>query len=153
MKIITPAFDHAMLIIRQLTLAHWEEVGFREGNLELDLNEEVYANMEREGHARFYMAYEGEEVAGYVSMLASPMIQHKGVVQAVTDSFYVVPKYRGAGVLKLLLETVEKDCRACGIAFLAIGFPPERARATGKFLERMGYTPREISYSKYLGES
>lgn len=152
MRIEIITFNKAMQIMRQLTLAHWDEVGFKEGNLELNLDEEVYATMESAGNARFYIAYDGDVVAGYISILASTMVQHKDVMQAVTDSFYVVPEYRGAGVLQKLIEYIEQDCITHGITFLAIAFPPERARATGKFLKRMGYAPREITYSKYLGE-
>ncbi len=152
MEIKVVSFDTLCETMGQEMLHHWEEVGFKEGNLDLDLDIEIYHQAEQTGHARFYMVYQDDIAIGYASVLSSHMIQHKEQHQAVTDSYYVVPKYRGQGVFPKLVDYIEEDCRKCGISYFAIAFPPERSKATSKLLERKGYFKREITYSKYLGE-
>lgn len=130
------------------TQDHWNEVPFGDYKLTLDLNDNIYENAEREGHARFYVAYIGRNAVAYMSIFASEMSQHKGIQLAVTDSFYVVPEYRKDGIFGKLLAYVEQDIKSLGIRFLTIGHNPQYKGKTPDLLLSEGYSVTEVSYTK-----
>ncbi len=130
------------------TQDHWNEVPFGNYNLTLDLNDNIYENAERGGHARFYVAYVGRNAVAYMSIFASEMSQHKGIMCAVTDSYYVVPEYRKDGIFGKLLTFVEQDIKSLGIRFLTIGHNPQYKGKTPDLLLSEGYSVTEIAYTK-----
>lgn len=130
--------------------AHWEEVPFGSFEMPLKLKTDIYHKAEAEGHARFYMAWEGAKPVAYMSVFASEMCQHEGVYQAVTDAYYVAPEYRKGGVFGKLLAFVEQDLSSYGIRFLTVGVNPNYKGSTSKFLLASGYEVTEVSHTKEL---
>ena len=133
---------------RQATQDHFTEVPFGDYNLSLELNDAIYENAEREGHARFYVAFLGRDPVAYMSVFASEMSQHKGIMCAVTDSYYVVPEYRKDGIFGKLLAHVEQDIKSLGIRFLTIGHNPQYKGKTPELLLSEGYSVTEVAYTK-----
>ena len=131
---------------------HLEEVPFGDYQLELDLCDDVYDYTEKVGHCKCYAAFVDNEYAGYMIVMASEMIHHRGTKQAVTDSFYVAPAYRSSGVFQVLLEKVEQDLRSNNIRFLTVGLNPNMPHFTQMSLGmyKKGYQHTEYSVTKEL---
>lgn len=129
---------------------HWDEVPFGPYHMPLNLDHESYMAAEDEGYARYYLVYVEDTAVAYMSIFATPMIQHKGELSAVTDAFYVAPDYRNGGVFGKLLEFVEQDLKACGIRFFTVGTNPMYKGKTGQFLDHVGYCKTEVQYTKEL---
>ena len=130
--------------------AHWKEVPFGPYHMPLNLDHESYVSAEEGGYARFYLVYVEDKAVAYMSVFATPMIQHKGELQAVTDAFYVAPDYRKSGVFGRLLEFVEQDLKAQGIRFFSVGTNPMYKGKTEQFLDHVGYCKTEVNYAKEL---
>lgn len=131
---------------------HLEEVPFGDYKLELDLVHEVYDYSVQTGYCHCYAAFVDGDYAGYMVVMASEMIHHRGTVQAVTDSFYISPEYRNSGAFKTLLEYVENDLRSNGIRFLTVGLNPNMhnfKRMMGMMCH-LDYTHTEYSVTKEL---
>ena len=141
-------FDELIECMKVATESHWAEVPFGDYNLDLELNEAIYHNAEREGHARFYVAFLGRDPVAYMSIFASEMSQHKGIMCAVTDAYYVKPEYRKDGIFGKLLAHVEQDIKSLGIRFLTIGHNPQYKGKTPELLLSEGYSLTEVSYTK-----
>jgi GNAT superfamily N-acetyltransferase len=137
-----------MRLINNLPEDHWDEVPFGSFQLELDLVDEVYEYSEQSGYARFYVSMIDTTCVGYMILLASEMLHHRGVIQATTDCFYVAPEYRESSVFKELLEYVENDLRAEGIRFLTVGLNPNFPSKLDKYLSTQGYEVTEVSMTK-----
>lgn len=131
---------------------HWQEVPFGTYQMELDLCHDVYTYSEQIGYARFYVVFVDEVFAGYMSVMASEMIHHRGMVQANTDSFYIVPEFRNSGAFTALLTYVEADLNREGVRFFTVGLNPNMPHFenTQAFLERDGFQVTEISMTKEL---
>lgn len=131
---------------------HLKEVPFGDYQLELDLVDEVYDYSEKVGHGRCYAAFIDGDYAGYMIVMASEMIHHRGTVQAVTDSFYIAPEYRSSGAFKALLEYVENDLRENGTRFLTVGLNPNmpNEHLVKGFMFHHGYNHTETSVTKEL---
>ena len=131
---------------------HLAEVPFGDYQLELDLVDEVYEYSEAIGYCRCYAVYVEGNYAGYMLMMASEMIHHRGTTQAVTDSFYIAHEYRSTGAFKALLAHVEEDIKSNGIRFLTIGLNPNMPNYSKMdgMLSKIGYITTEVSVSKEL---
>ncbi|MEE8208005.1 MAG: GNAT family N-acetyltransferase [Nitrosomonadaceae bacterium] len=133
-------------------VSHLEEVPFGNFQLELDLVDEVYDYSEQAGYVRCYGAFADGEYAGYMLVMASEMVHHRDVMQAVTDSFYIKPAYRSAGVFRALLEYVEEDLNQHGVRFLTLGMNPNMPHVDKmiKYVHDKGYMYTETSLTKEL---
>ena len=131
---------------------HLEEVPFGNFKLQLDLCDEVYNYSEHAGYCRCYAVFVDTKYAGYMVVMASEMIHHRGTVQAVTDSFYIAPAYRSAGAFTALLHYVEEDLKANDIRFLTVGMNPNMPDYKGmlKYIEHNDYQHTEFSVTKEL---
>ena len=131
---------------------HLEEVPFGDYQLELDLVHEVYDYSVKTGYCHCYAAFVDGDYAGYMVIMASEMIHHRGTLQAVTDSFYIAPAHRGACVFKSLLKYVEQDLRSNGIRFLTVGLNPNMSDFANmqRGMDRHGYQHTEYLVTKEL---
>ena len=131
---------------------HLKEVPFGDFNIELDLHVEVYIHGESTGHCKCYAAFVSNEYAGYMIIMASEMLHHKDIFQAVTDSFYITPAYRSAGVFRVLLDKVEHDLKHNNIRFLTVGLNPNMPHFSkmDNMLSHVGYLTTEVSVTKEL---
>lgn len=125
---------------------HLEEVPFGDFKLELNLCDEVYTYSEQVGYCKSYAAFVDNEYAGYMIVMATEMIHHKGTLQAVTDSFYIKPEYRACGIFSALLHHVESDLKQNNIRFLTIGMNPNMPDFEGM----KEYIERQYKHTEYL---
>ncbi len=139
-------------IIHKQTLEHLEEVPFGDFKLDLELCGEVYDYSEQTGHCRAYIALVDGNYAGYMVIMAAEMIHHRGVIQAVTDSFYIVKEQRHTGLFMKLLSHIESDLKANNIRFLSVGLNPNMPHYSkmDNMLNKIGYITTEVSVTKEL---
>ena len=131
---------------------HLEEVPFGDYQLELDLVHEVYDYSVQTGYCHCYAAFVDGDYAGYMVIMASEMIHHRGTLQAITDSFYIAPEYRSTGAFKALLAYVEQDLKQNNIRFLTVGLNPNMPHYNkmDNMLSKLGYLTTEVSVTKEL---
>lgn len=151
-EITSLSYTELREIVNNQPAEHLEEVPFGNFQLQLDLCDEVYDYSEKVGHCKCYAAFVDNEYAGYVVILASEMIHHKGTIQAVTDSFYIKPEYRSTGVFKKLLEYVELSMVQNNIRFLTVGLNPNMPNFEGMqgMMKHLNYIHTEYSVTKEL---
>ncbi len=145
-------YSDLILLMKNNPVEHLEEVPFGDFQLELDLVHEVYEYSESTGYFKCYMASVNGNYAGYMIIMASEMIHHRGTMQAITDSFYITPEYRSSGVFQVLLDKVEHDLKHNKIRFLTIGLNPNMPHYSkmDHKLAKLGYLTTEISVTKEL---
>lgn len=139
-------------LMNKQPVQHLEEVPFGNFQLELNLIDEVYDYSEQAGYCRSYAAFVDEEYAGYMVVMASEMIHHRGNFRAVTDAFYIAPAYRSTGAFKALLTQVEQDLKANNIRFLTVGLNPNMGNfpKMKAFMEAGLYQHTEYNVTKEL---
>jgi len=146
------SYENLITIIDKTPVNHLEEVPFGNYQLELDLVHSTYISAEQTGYSRCYIALADGEYAGYMIVMATEMLHHKGNMQAVTDSFYVKPEFRSSGIFAELLGYVERDLIANSIRFLTIGINPNMPYVykVHKFVHTRGYMHTETLMTKEL---
>lgn len=150
MKIEKVSYVTAHTAMHKAMEDHWNEVPFGPFHMPLSLDHDAYMVAEDEGFALFYLVHIDNKPVAYMSVLASEMTQHKGVMQAVTDAFYVSPDYRKGGVFGKLLTFVEQDLKDYDIRFFTVGTNVMYKGDTGPLLTSVGYSKTEVLYTKEL---
>lgn len=100
---------------------HYEEVPFGHNGRAFELDVELYEQLEEAGFLTILVAYDDGEIAGYIVLIASPSLHHKGQFDIQTDCFYVKPCKRRSGILKKLLAVAIAHCQECGIDTMRFG--------------------------------
>jgi GNAT superfamily N-acetyltransferase len=152
LEITSLKYEQLRTIMNKQPVEHLLEVPFGDFQLELDLCDDVYTYTEDMGHCKCYAAFVDNDYAGYMIVMASEMIHHRGTTQAVTDSFYIAPAYRGMEVFKTLLKYIEQDLRQNNIRFLTVGLNPNMPDFANmqRGMYRHGYMNTEYSVTKEL---
>lgn len=115
MDITKRSIDFMINNQQSMVQAHYTEVPFADAELPLDIHWEAYQELQDRDLLLIYTAEDAGMTVGYIVVIASPMLHHKGHMLAYTDSFFVHPAFRGKGVIKLLVDAVVQACKAGGV--------------------------------------
>lgn len=106
---------------------------------------EIYQAMEGTGALCAYGAFEGNDLIGFVTVLA-PELPHYGRVIAVTESLFVAAARRKSGAGLRLIRTAERHARDIGSPGLLVSAPSGGRLAA--LLPRLGYDETNRVYMK-----
>ena len=139
--------------IFELMEKHWSETGLPNAKeLRLDLDLDVYLDLENRDQHLGIGIFDGSTLIGYSSFMIYNHHQHKTVKFAQTDGFFVDPSRRGFKTFKAVCkmfntaETILKE--KYGVEYLYLG---TNAQNDLKFLaECLKFTPASVMYIKRL---
>ncbi len=114
----------------------------------LDVDMEVYRNLERLGRLRVFTAREGGELVGYCTFFLVRSHQRKSLVTGFEDAFYLRPEYRKAGTARRLMLYAEEALRA--EAAVVMYHAPMSEPRFATILSRTGYTKYSETYARRL---
>ena len=131
---------------------HWEEIAANQGEMPLNPQFEAYEGLQLAGLfvAMICRREDTEEIMGYAMFFCTPHLHYKDTLCAENDIIYLRPEYRkGFTGIRLIKESerVLKEI-GCGVITMRV----KLAMDFGKVLERLGFTPSEVAYRKYVGE-
>jgi GNAT superfamily N-acetyltransferase len=129
-----------------LMVAHWDEVN---PNDKYDINPDWYQYfmLYEEGMLKVFTARYGDELIGYMTWFVSPSLHKAGVMVANEDALFVKKDRRGmmAG-MKLIKFAEQTFLETTEVRTFVL-----RVKTThdfGKYLERLGYSLKEMIYTK-----
>jgi GNAT superfamily N-acetyltransferase len=130
----------------QLTQQHYDEVPFGVKGLPMELDWDTYKAIEREGCLLGLAAFDDESnLVGYLVVVSTPLLHHKGKYMAQTDCFYIHPAYRKRGMFEQLLAEAQSICSAAGVVSFRVivntNFPLPQEMLNG-----LGYREAERHY-------
>lgn len=142
---------------------HWRELARNQDKIRLNPAYEKYLALETAGIFRAYIVRaEDSEIAGYAAFMVLPHLHYKDHIWALSDLFFVRPKFRASRKLTLfkdgakpkgagrtLFEAVENDLRKAGVSVIHATWKLANP-AAGAMLKKMGYSPIEGGAAKIL---
>jgi len=134
----------------QLFLAHWREIALNKEQIKLNPDWDTYFQLELDGRLDIFTARDNGVLVGYVFVLKSRHLHYKDHLMAITDLVYIHPDHRRGWNAKRLFQFVEKCLMADGVSMLTMGMKHHKPFSV--ILERMGYSPHDVTYSKYIGD-
>lgn len=132
--------------------AHWEELGFP-GTKDLTLDIDICAYLDlqySERHVGVAALLEGKPV-GYLSVILSQHLHHKGIVFAFTDAFMMDKEHRGLTGAKTMCKMIalaEKECLRRGATYLQL--VTNTNKDLSKFASHCQYVHSDTAYIKRL---
>ena len=133
---------------------HWREIALNQDKVPLDPDWQRYFDFDLAGVLQCLTVRSNGTLVGYVFLLVYPHLHYASTLFAVTDIFWLDPLYRRGMAGYRMLKEVEKRLQEAGVnviyANAKLHFEAERG-TIGKLFERLGYSPTETLYSKYLG--
>jgi PhnO protein len=123
-------------------ICHLEETRFA-----FEAFEEIYLeNIENPDCVYLVAANDADEVIGFLSCHSQKLLHHSGIVYEIQE-LYVGRNYRGAGIGKMLIRTLEEKLEKSGQQSLEVSVNAKRTDAK-KFYAKMGFAPSHIKLVK-----
>ena len=133
---------------------HWKEIALNQEQVSLDPDWPRYFDYDLLGILRCLTVRDGPTLVGYVFVLVFPHLHYASTLWAQTDIFWLDPSYRQGWTGYRMLRLMEKRLKETGVKVIYANAKLhfEASRGTiGKLLERLGYKPTEMLYSKFIG--
>lgn len=128
---------------------HWEEIAINKDRIKLNPDWDAYDLLEDSGRLTIFTARSSEKLVGYLVVLLGNNIHYKDHVFASNDIIYLHPDYRKGMTGVKLIKFAEKYLKKDGVSVMVMN-----TKVHSPFdiiLERLGFTPTERLYSKYIG--
>lgn len=130
---------------------HWETVAVEKDRIKLDLDEELYAKLDELGMLHITTARSDGKLVGYYAMNVRVHPHYKETLFAFLDSYFIQSEHRkGMAGLRLFLA-MEAAMKALGVQRMIAGM--KLHYDVSQVFERLGWTPIEMTYSKYIGDA
>ncbi|MHA2063790.1 MAG: GNAT family N-acetyltransferase [Candidatus Thorarchaeota archaeon] len=129
--------------------ANWKEMTFDE-RVAIDLDWDVYEILVGANQLLFVSAREEGELVGYAIYTIMPkLLHHRGLSAAESDVFFLHPEHRKGSAAIKMIKYAEDVLQQIGVD-IVFNSVKLAERDIGKILERMGHTPLEREYYKWL---
>lgn len=135
--------------IALLAPEHWRELAIDQERVILDLDTARYQQFEDAGILLLVTARDGDELAGYWLAFLGPHPHYRtSGLMAVTDAYYVRPKYR-TGYGAKLFRAAEREMKALNVtkAYLSCKLHQDHSA----LFEALGWKATDIMFTKVLG--
>lgn len=126
--------------------AHWEENAPYGADTPLDLNFEMYEDLQLHNECATIVAVDDNgKCIGYVTAILTTSLHVKTLDLMLIDSIYVAPEYRGTEVSSQLLQRMSFQAWQFGASFLHI-----HTKYPVSSVEDAGFSQVEVHYQKDL---
>lgn len=130
---------------RQLIAGNWAETGF-----DFPLKPDVwrYGQLYAAGALFSIAATDGDDLAGYCTVVVSSHLFNPDVIVAANDGLYVSPSWRGGTVPARLIAAAEGEAKRRGAGRFC--WHTRAGTSLAVMLERRGYEPADVVVMKEL---
>ena len=136
--------------LQALLTAHWKEIALYQDRMPLDVDYETYVALEARQQLFVLTVRVDEELAGYFVAFIHPHLHYRRTLVAQSDVYYIKPLFRTGWFPFGLFREAERRLKARGVQVLTIN--TKLKADVGVLLRRLGLTPVESLYSKWIGE-
>lgn len=145
-------YSDALPEMRTLYNDHWLELGTNHDVIKLNMDYKRYEALDAAGVLHLVTVRNHGDLIGYYLSIIMPHLHYADVLTSFGDIMYLQKQYRRGFSGVRLLKFAEESMRAIGVKWIFSGSKLhfEEGRL-GKVLELLGYTAREVQYTKYLG--
>jgi GNAT superfamily N-acetyltransferase len=133
-----------------LFFAHYDEVEQDKVHMQFNPDFHTFNLMAQEDKIHVVTVRENGTVIGYHVSIVDKLLHHKHILAAISDFYWVHPKFRGGRTGLRLFQKVEETLRERGVQIIYEGTPVHINQ--GRLLEHLEYRPNEKRYTKWIGK-
>jgi L-amino acid N-acyltransferase YncA len=145
----TEKWRDALPEMEPILVKHWREIALGHDKVPLDIARDKYQALCDAGVLHIVTARDNGVLVGYHVAIVSGHLHYLSTLHAITDVYFILPGYRRGFTGIRLFKQVEVFMRALGVKKLITA--TKLHLDMGKILIRLGYTPTETTYTKYIG--
>jgi GNAT superfamily N-acetyltransferase len=108
----------------------------------------VYCSLQHVGMLKLFIAYEGNELAGFLMYQIAPHLHHRGTLNALCDTLAVRPQHRSKGIGRALMKFAEPVLEELGVDCITHQF--RTCYEDTPLFPKLGYKLIEYGYLKEL---
>jgi GNAT superfamily N-acetyltransferase len=152
-RIASESFLEIYAELLPLFHSHWLELGPFRDRMPLSPNLPVYTFLENSKQLLTLTARQDRRLIGYLIAKTGPGLHYSLTNQAITDLPYVLPEFRGRGIVVRLFRAAEAEFRKIGVGpwFAGSKINSPLHPSMHKLLTKgMGMVEQDIQYSKWL---
>lgn len=142
----TESFDAFWPDAAPLLLRHWEEIALKDLNGPLDVDVQMYRNLDAAGVLHITTARDDGNLVGYAVYFLTPNLHYRSLLTADADVFFLVPEYRRGLTGLHLLKAAERALSSSGVT--VVMQKTKVAHDCGALFRRMGYAHVENLWMK-----
>ena len=131
--------------LKELYPDHWMELDQNHDTVPMDVDYELYRNINDAGHLHVVTARHADSLIGYVISIIRPHLHHKSTMTAFTDMFYLMPDYRVGTIGYRLLKFMRDSVKERGVK--QIYAATKLKYDVGPLLVRLGFNAVERTYN------
>jgi GNAT superfamily N-acetyltransferase len=145
------SYDQIIGDIKALLPSHWREIALYQDDIPLEPDYEMYKKIYDAGMLVIYAVrkFETGTLIGYALYFVRPHMHYSKHRWAVSDIFWLDPKYRNVGLGMFLFAFIERDMKEHGVAVMHTTLKTAHPEASF-VLENLGHQKIELGYSKRL---
>lgn len=137
--------------IRPLHAAHWQETETLYLDTPCDPDYTRYKNSEAAKQFVVFTVRKDGEMVGYIQYYVFRDMHSQHMYTAREDALFLAKEHRGGGLASKLIDYAEHCLKQLGCAYVGMSSKaPAGGPDIGKFLERKGYRPVAMYFSKKL---
>ena len=142
-------FDAAYPDAEPLLRLHYEELTFGRGRIQLAPDVGRYRALEAEGALVVHTARDDGQLVGYAAWFLTWHMHYRHNLYALNDVFFVDPARRADRWLGYrFIRHIDRDLSNPDHGIDAIKWHAKAHRDFGSMLQRLGYQPEEVIWSK-----
>ena len=141
-------YDELLPLFQQ----HWKELGPFKDRMPLSPNLPVYTFLETSRQLVTFTARDKGRLVGYLIAKTGPGLHYSTTNQAITDIPYVVPAYRGRGIVVRLFKAAEEEFIRLKIGpwFASTKVNSPLTASMTRLLHHVGMVPCDLQFSKWI---
>lgn len=132
--------------------SHWRELGPFRDRMPLSPNLPIYSYLETANQLVTLTARHNGKLVGYLIAKTGPGLHYSKTNQAITDLPYVLPEFRGRGIVVRLFKAAEEIFKAQNVGpwFAGSKINSPLHPSMDRLLRWIGMEPQDIQYSKWI---
>lgn len=138
--------------ISPLLFDHWNEVERETVPIKLDPDFEKLAVYNSLNMLHIVTVRDNQMLVGYHGSIIDTMIHYKGVLAAHSNLYWVQKNYRKGAIGIRLFQEVERTLKLRNVKMIYDNTKLTTGLDHGKIFERLGHTPIERLYGKWIGD-
>lgn len=146
----TEKWRDALPEMEPILVKHWREIALGHDKVPLDIARDRYQHLCDEGLLHVVTARDNDVLVGYHVAIVSGHLHYESTLHAITDVYFIVPKYRLGFTGIRMFRYIEAEMRKRGVKKLITA--TKLHLNIGKVLSWLGFAPTETVYTKYIGD-
>lgn len=141
-------FESIIPELKPFVAPHWEELGLDHQDVPVDMNWDLYVQMDNAEKLHVVTTRDDGVLIGYCFHVISTMMHYQSTLHGVADLYYIKPEYRKGKIGVGMFIYAEEQLKALGVVKIVTGTKLHLPH--DKLFKSLGYKATETIFTKII---